>query len=178
MSTMMAAATRSETPPQTRFWIICREENQLTQKLAREINYWQIPGVSARLSHEMPVSTADAIAKADYAIFVTLCEQPCSHIQLHPVGSAHPQSAQSPITFLDTLRKRHGSSPQSWWLQLPLTEIRHQGIKHIPTEQTLSQALTQIEVFVRNYYLQPNMQQTKMARQSVAEQTNKVLQVA
>ncbi|MGD1864805.1 MAG: hypothetical protein ACFB0D_09635 [Phormidesmis sp.] len=165
------------TPSETKFWIICHEENQLTQKLTKEINYWQIPGVRARLDEQMSTLAADTLTQSDYAIFVTLSEHPCSQIQLHPVSSAQTQSAQSPISFLDSLRERYGSAPQSWWLQLPLTEVCHQGIKHIPTEHTLSKALTQIEIFVRNYYLQPKLQQQKSA-QSTAVKTEKALQVA
>ncbi|MEL7223794.1 MAG: hypothetical protein AAGL17_02770 [Cyanobacteria bacterium J06576_12] len=155
MSATISAATTSD----TKFWVICREENQLTQRLAREINHWQISGLHARLGHQMSLSSADAIAQADYAIFVTLEEHPGAHIRIQPIGSEQTKAALSPAAFLNTLRKRHGRAPQAWWLQLPTTEIRPQGIKHIPTEQTLSKAITQIEVFVRNYYLRPQAQQ-------------------
>lgn len=161
----MSVTISAMKPSETKFWVICREDNQLTQNLVREISYWQIPGLRARLGHQMSLSAAAAIAQADYAIFVTLSENPRSHIQLHPVSSAPTEDVNNPASFLKTLRQRHARAPQSWWLELPTTEVRHQGVKPIPVEQTLSQAIAQIEVFVRNYYLQPQLQQNAFAHQ-------------
>lgn len=157
-------------PTQTKFWIICREETELTQKLASTISSWNLPGVRARVGHQLSLSVGDAIAQADFAIFITLCETPGAHLSIAPVSTgqsktgqskaaqskaAQSKTGQSPASLLNTLRRRHGHAPQSWWLQLPTVELRARGIRPIPAEQTLSQALTQIEVFIRNHYLKP-----------------------
>lgn len=142
-------------PTQTKFWIICREDTELTQKLTNTISGWDLPGVRARVGHQLSLSVGDAIAQADFAIFITLSETPGAHLSITPVSTVQTQAIQGPASLLSTLRRRHGHAPQSWWLQLPTTELRTQGLKPISTEQTLSQALKQIEVFVRNHYLKP-----------------------
>ncbi|MEL6159952.1 MAG: hypothetical protein AAFR18_12095 [Cyanobacteria bacterium J06627_32] len=157
------------TPTKTKFWIICREETELTKKLARTIADWKLPGVRARVGHQLSLAVADAIAQADYAIFVTLCDYPCAQLQVTPVSTVQARPLQSPANLLNTLRRRHGRAPQAWWFQLPTTEIRSQGIKHVSAEQTLSQAVRQIEVFVRNYYLQPQALQAASVQKPVAD---------
>ncbi|MGD1898802.1 MAG: hypothetical protein ACFB16_17845 [Phormidesmis sp.] len=145
------------TTPPTKFWIVCREDTALTQKLTKEINDWRLPGVRARIGHDMSLSAAGAIAEADHAIFISLCDFPCGQIQINPVSTApthslKAQALQSPVSLLSTLRKRHGKVPNSWWFQLPTTEIRQQGIKPVPEAYALSQTLNKIELFVRNYH--------------------------
>ncbi|MEL6605902.1 MAG: hypothetical protein AAFP20_22045 [Cyanobacteria bacterium J06614_10] len=161
------------TPTKTKFWIICREESKLTKQLAKTIADWKLPGVRARVGHQLSLSVADAIAQADYAIFVTLCDYPCAQLQVTPVSTVQTKPMQSPANLLNTLRRRHGRAPQAWWFQLPTTEIRAQGIKHVSAEQTLSQTVRQIEVFVRNYYLQPLALQAASTQKPVAEPKRK-----
>lgn len=151
------------TPAKTNFWIICKEKTELTQKLEDTIARWRLPGVRARVGHQISLSVADSIAHADYAIFVTLSETPCPRLQVTPIDALQTRVVQSPATLLNTLRRRHGCAPQAWWFQLPTTEILSQGIKPVPTEQALSQALNQIEVFVRNYHLHTQALHTEPA---------------
>lgn len=157
-------------PTPTKFWIICREDTALTQKLSSTISGWNLPGVRARVGHQLSLSVGDAIAQADFAIFITLSETPGTHLSITPVSTVQTKAVQSPASLLNTLRRRHGHAPQAWWLQLPTTELRTQGLKPIPTEQTLSQALKQIEVFVRNHYLKPLAMQTAFSPAPVVVQ--------
>ena len=145
--------TATTTP--IKFWIICREDTELTRQLIQSITHWQLPGVQARIGHQISLAVGDAIAHSDFAIFITLSETPGAHVQISPVSTTQARVVQSPANLLNTLRQRHGHAPQAWWFQLPTTEIRAYGIKPVSVEETLSQTLKQIEVFVRNHYLKP-----------------------
>jgi len=167
------------TPTKTNFWIICKEDTELTQKIESAIARWQLPGVSARVGHQISLTAADDIAHADYAIFVTLSETPCPRLQITPIDAVQTRAMQSPATLLNTLRRRHGCAPQAWWFQLPTTEVLSQGIKPVPTEQALSQTLKQIEVFVRNYHLHAlHVQPVAAQAHGQTEMVERSLQVA
>jgi len=143
----------------TKFWIICKEETALTQKLADIIRGWKLSGVAVHVGNQLSVETEDAIFSADYAIFISLCEQPCSHLQITPLqitplSAARTMADKSPASWLNRFKAQYGNAPHSWWFQLPTTELNLRGVRHIPPVQVLSQATKQLEVFVRNYYLQ------------------------
>ncbi|MEL7356978.1 MAG: hypothetical protein AAFN40_10500 [Cyanobacteria bacterium J06560_6] len=144
-------------PSETKFWVICRDDNPLAYQLAKTINDWQISGVRARVGHQMPLGVSDAIAQADSVIFVTTRETSGSHVSVMPVSSTSAntmsKAVQSPVSFLNTLRKRYGRIPQAWWLQLPTIESAQSGVKTVPAEYILSKAVSKIEVFVRNHYI-------------------------
>ena len=145
----------------TKFWIVCGEETPLTRRLVKEVNEWRVPGVRARLSYRMPLSAESAIAKAEHAIFITLSDYPYRQVRVDPVGSHLPNTVCSstaflptsfpPTSFLHALRCRHGKAPNAWWFQVPTTEVCQQGTKHVSLEHSLSQTLSKIELFVRNY---------------------------
>lgn len=138
----------------TKFWIVCREETPLTQQLIKTINDWRLPGVRARLSYQMPLSSEAAIAQASHTIFITLGDHSGNQIKITPISGALSTMVQSPVSFLNTVRHRHEIAPNAWCFQVSTTEKGRQGIKPIPTEHTLSQTLTKVEVFVRNYVSQ------------------------
>ena len=139
----------------TKFWIVCCEKTEVTERISQAVAQWQLPGVRSLLSDQVPLSEAAAIAQSDYAIFVTQYSQPCSQIKVSPLSVSSQQNAQpqGPVALLSAAHSRHGQSPQAWWFQLPTTEVRAQHIRPISTEKTVAQALNQIEVFVRNYRL-------------------------
>ncbi|MGB7251049.1 MAG: hypothetical protein WBC73_19095 [Phormidesmis sp.] len=141
---------------QTKFWVVCCEENEATQQISQAIEAWQLPGVRSLLTSDQSFCKADTIAHSDYAIFITPYAQPCSQIKVSPLSPAQAtQNANSegPATLLSVAHERHGQSPQSWWLQLPTTEVRARQLQPVSTQKSVAQALSQIEVFVRNYRL-------------------------
>ncbi|MGB3294502.1 MAG: hypothetical protein WBB01_16070 [Phormidesmis sp.] len=143
----------------TKFWVVCCEETEATQQISQAVAQWQLPGVRSLLCNHLPLSEADAIAQSDYAIFITRYPQPCAQIKVSPlsVSSRHSPKphliSQGPVALLSAVHNRHGQSPQAWWFQLPMTEIRAQRVQPVSTEKTVAQALNQIEIFVRNYRL-------------------------
>ena len=142
----------------TKFWIVCCEKTEATERISQAVAQWQLPGVRSLLSDQVPLSEAETIAQSDYAIFVTQCPQPCSQIKVSPLSVSSQQSTelhlpQGPVALLSAAHSRHGQSPQAWWFQLPTTEVRAQHVRPISTEKTVAQALNQIEIFVRNYRL-------------------------
>lgn len=157
-------------PSETKFWVICRDDNPLAYQLARTINNWQISGVQARVGNQMSLGVSDAIAQADSVIFVTTREASGSHVSVMPVSSnvtgTMVKATQSPASFLNTLRKRYGRVPQAWWLQLPAVEAAQSGTRPVPDEYILSKAVSKIEVFVRNHYIRHQAFQTDYASSS------------
>lgn len=149
------------TSHKTNFWIICCEATEVTQAIASAVDGWQLPGVRSLLIDHSPMAAIDQLAQANYAIFITPYTQPCSRMKISPIGIARPtlaapipfQASQSPADLLNEAHSRYGQSPQSWWFQLPVTEVRAQRIQPIPTGKSVAQALNKIEVFVRNYRL-------------------------
>lgn len=166
------------TSGKTKFWIICKEDMVLTQKLVNTIANWNLPGVATHIGHPPSPAQEETIAQADYAIFVTLCEHTCPTLQVTPITPARATVAKSPSAWLNSLKARYGSAPQSWWFQLPTTELSLKGIRTIPTEQALSQATRQIEVFVRNYYLQSLSVGSTTLEKTSDHAVTRVLQVA
>ena len=152
------------TAAKTKFSIVCCEETEVTKQISKAVSEWQLPGVRSllfndHLTDQLPASDENDVAQSDYAIFITPYEQPSSQIKIGPL-SAVQQAAdakssikQKPATILADLHNRHGQSPQSWWLQLPTTELRAKRVHPVASEKSVAQALSQIEVFVRNYRL-------------------------
>lgn len=149
------------TSHKTKFWIVCCEATEATQAIASAVDGWQLPGVRSLLINQSPMAAVDQLAQANYAIFITPYTQPCSRMKVSPLGTAQPplavpatfQTFQSPAALLNEVHSRHGQSPQSWWFQLPVIEVRAQRIQPIPMGKSVAQALNKIEVFVRNYRL-------------------------
>ncbi|MGC1310392.1 MAG: hypothetical protein WA885_24445 [Phormidesmis sp.] len=159
------------TANKTNFWIVCCEETEANQQILAAVSDWKLPGVKSLLASELPAN--DQLAAADYAIFVTPHGQPRSQVSVSPLSiksgpksdiksdtiSATGQEAtagrapQCPVSLLSDVHSRYGQSPQSWWLQLPTTEVRAQRVQPVSTQKTVAQALNQIEIFVRNYRL-------------------------
>ena len=145
------------TSHKTNFWVVCCEATEVTQAIASAVDGWQLPGVRSLLVDHSPMAAIDQLAQANYAIFITPYTQPCSRMKVSPLAPAQSALAapasQSPADLLSEAHNRYGQSPQSWWFQLPVTEVRAQRIQPIPTGKSVAQALNKIEVFVRNYRL-------------------------
>ncbi len=147
----------------TKFSIVCCEETEVTKQISRAVSEWQLPGVRSLLVNDQPAAqllTSDEndVAQSDYAIFITPHERPSSQVKIGPLNAAQEDAeeankTQSPATLLADIHSRHGQSPQSWWLQLPTTELRAQKVHPVASAKSVAQALSQIEVFVRNYRL-------------------------
>lgn len=154
----MSVAPSVTLSSETKFCVVCRDDNPLAYRLAREINGWKIPGVRARVGFQMPLCVRDAIANAEHAIFVTTSDTASAHISVTPVSSTSvgtvAKAIQSPVSFLNTLRRHYGRVPQSWWLQLPMTTIAAEPESSaVSADYVLSKAVSQIEVFMRNHYI-------------------------
>lgn len=142
----------------TKFWVVCCEENEVTQEIARTVDSWQLPGVRSLIGDRQALlSNVDTIADSSYAIFATPYEKPCSQAKVQPLNI--PQAANAskttlepnPVDMMASALNRHGRTPQSWLLQLPKTEIRAQNEEPVSPEKSVAQAIAAIEVFVRNY---------------------------
>lgn len=147
----------------TKFSIVCCEETEVTKQISRAVSEWQLPGVRSLLvSEDYPTdqllaADENGVAQSDYAIFITPHERPSSQVKIGPLSAAQvaqkADAEQSPAAILAGIHSRHGQSPQSWWLQLPTTELRARRVHPVASEKSVAQALSQIEVFVRNYRL-------------------------
>ncbi len=146
----------------TRLWVVCCEETEATQQLSNAIEKWQLPGVrslftESLLTHRTPEQgpLSETIAASDYAIFVTPYHQPSTQVQVSPLDVTHleTEESDSPAALLSAIHNRHGQSPQSWWLQVPTTQLRAHQAQPIPAQESAAQALDQIGIFIRNYHL-------------------------
>lgn len=149
------------------FWVVCCEETEATQQISKAISDWQLPEVRSLISEQLPPAVADAVAPADYAIFITSCPHPTPQIKVNPISSlsastyagdvidleTEPLSIQHkhPAKVLSDAQVRHGRAPQSWLFQLPTTERSANREQPVDTEKSVAEALNQIEVFIRNY---------------------------
>ncbi len=151
----------------TRFWIICCDDTEATQQISQAVADWQLPGVRSLIAQELSSTVAGAIAYADYAIFITAHTQTNARIRVSPLGiPAQPreslaasavhdadQAMQSPASLLSGIYRQYGQSPQAWLFQLPTQEVRARRMQPVSTQNSVAQALNQIEIFVRNYRL-------------------------
>ncbi len=129
---------------------------------------------------------SEAVARTDYAIFVTPYSQPSPHIKISPLNLTEPdyraepdyrendkiadhEHDGNPVTLLSAIHNHHGQSPQSWWLQLPTTEVRARQICPVDEQKSVAQALNQIGIFVRHYRL-VNPQKRSAAAKSISNQ--------
>lgn len=141
----MTVTAPAKSTQRTKFWILCCEETEVTQRISKAVSEWYLPGVRSRLGHQLPLAVGDAIAHADYALFITSHIQPDQALSVTPLSITHSINAKlySPASLLTTVHNRHGQTPQSWWLQLPTTGLT--------TTQTVEEALSKIKEFVRPY---------------------------
>jgi hypothetical protein len=164
----------------TRLWVVCCEQTEVTQQISESVAQWQLPEVrslfteslttqasvqtsvqtskAVRSRQELPILTdaiAQTIAQSDYAIFVTPYPQPSPHIKISPLNVAQSVDGEDadPVALLSAIHSRHGQSPQSWWLQLPTTEVRARRICPVASQKSVAQALNQIGIFIRHYRL-------------------------
>lgn len=165
------------------FWIVCCEDNAVTQKVAQAVDAWQLPGVRSLILRHF--ADAECIAKSEYAIFITSDPQPHAQIKISPLNLVQPCSeseatVKAPDQQLIALHERYGQSPQSWWFQLPTTELRAQKVQPVSPEKSVAQSLAQVEIFVRNYTremsftpfsAQPSSAQPSSAQPSSAQST-------
>lgn len=162
----MSTSVANSATNKTKFWIVCCQATEVTQQISKAVSEWQLPGVRSLLCDQICDQTsanqpsdfdniAQDVAQSDYAIFITPCDQPSVQIKVSPLGTAQNTDAadQSPAALLTAIHDRHERSPQSWWFQLPTTEVRAQKVRPVAVEKSVAQALNQIEVFVRNYRL-------------------------
>jgi len=141
------------------FWVICCEETEVTQEVARTVDSWQLAGVRSLIGDRQALlSTVDTITNTSYVIFVTPDNQPASQAKVQPLNILQlPESEsesvgeKSAVDMMTSALKRHGRTPQSWLLQLPTTEVRAQYVQSVPADKSVAQAIAAIEVFVRNY---------------------------
>ncbi|MEM9089079.1 MAG: hypothetical protein AAGC93_10080 [Cyanobacteria bacterium P01_F01_bin.53] len=141
------------TENKTKFWVVCCEETEVTQKVANAVADWQLPGVRSLITNQ---PAAENIATSEYAIFITSDSQPGSRVKINPlnlvrVPGANTAATSTPAEQLLMMHDQYGQSPQSWWFKLPANEVRAQKVRPVATEKSVAQALSQIEVFVRNY---------------------------
>lgn len=209
---------QARTGPTPRFCVVCCEETEATQEISKEVAKWNLPGVRSLLlssesaqspineyRHNIPSFQADAVARSEYAIFITPSAQPCSQIRVNPLnkvcshrrpsqasperqpakgqlaknGSAQSTYAQNhPSTLLTALHNCHGQSPQAWWLQLPTTEVRAKSTQPISCQKSVAQALNQIGIFVRNYQGTVALQQASEEAVNSAKKSVAVKSVA
>lgn len=165
LSTMSVTASE-KTPLKTPFWIICCDATDATEQIASAITHWQLPGVRSRLGDWRSLSSAAAIAQAECAIFITTAQQPCPQVTTSPL-SAVGSAARGPATLLASIQSCHGQTPQAWLLQLPATASyteQTSATTESNIEPVVSQALAQIEIFVRHHYLQPLALQVQTAQ--------------
>ena len=151
---MTPATDRNLHQDTTSFWIVCCEETAAAQQLSDTIAEWEIPGVRSLIgADELAQMSAN---QADYAIFATASDRPCSQVQVSPL--CHEQAPHL-AHLLSSMQSRHGRKPQSWLLKLPTEEMRANRLHPVDTQYAVGQALSKIEVFVRNYHLQPQTRQ-------------------
>ena len=150
----------------TKFWVVCCEETEATRQISEAVIAWQLPEVRALSTeslstHQIIHQTSaqrplcEAIAEADYAIFITSYEQHSSQIKVSPLSPNQLDSSASdtPANLLSATHRIHGQSPHSWWIQLPTVEVRAQRVQPVSMQESVAQALNQIGIFVRNYQL-------------------------
>lgn len=162
-----------------KFWVVCCEETEVTGEIARTVENWQLAGVRSLIGDRQTLlSHTDTIADASYVIFVTPDDQPGSQAKVRPLNilrsadtSAETINEKSPVKMMTSALKRHGRTPQSWLLQLPTTEARTQPVQPVSTRKSVAQAISTIEVFVRNYTRATPF--TIPAQPSAKEQTQK-----
>ena len=154
--------TRQIRTIETKFWIVCCEETDVTRQICEAVTAWQLPKVRALsteslLTHQTASQRplCEAVAEADYAIFITSYEQHRSQIKISPLSPDQLDSPASdtPAALLLAIHNLHGQSPHSWWLQLPTVEVRAQRVQPVSVQESVAQALHQIGIFVRNYQL-------------------------
>lgn len=142
-----------------RFWVICFEETAATQQLSNTIANWEIPGVRSLVGTD-ELAQSD-IKQADYAIFATESDRPCSQVQVSPLNRSQvPHISQ----LLSSMQSSQGRMPQSWLMKLPTAEVRANKLQPVETQYAVGQALSKIEVFVRNYHLQPQARQAMLQK--------------
>ena len=145
------------------FWIVCCEETATAQQLFATISKWEIPGVRSLIGTDQ-IAASD-IKQADYAIFATQSDRPCSQVEVSPLS--HKQSPHI-SQLLISLQSRHGRTPQSWLLKLPTEEMRANRLQPVDPQYAVGQALSKIEIFVRNYHLKPQARQAMSQKAAVA----------
>jgi hypothetical protein len=178
----------------TRLWVVCCEQTEVTQQISKAVAQWQLPEVRSLFTQSLVTHASarslperfrsarsisglllsETVAQSDYAIFVTPYSQPSPHIKISPLNlaesaqieSAQPLDEHNPMALLSAIHNRYGQSPQSWWLQLPTTEIRARQICPVASQKSVAQALNQIGIFVRHYRLA--MPQKRVATASKA----------
>ena len=134
----------------TSFWVVCCEETAAAQALSKTISEWEIPGVRSLMGTQALIQSD--IKQADYAIFAMESDRPCSQVQVSPLSLSHtPHLAK----LLASMQSPHGRKPQSWVLELPKEEVRANRVQPVNPQYAVDQALSRIEVFVRNYHLKP-----------------------
>ncbi len=173
------------TSNKTKFWIICCDDTEATQKISQAVADWQLLGVRSLLAQQLSSTVAEAIAHADYVIFIAAHAQPSARIRISPLSSPTHQQRESlaasavhednqimhnPASLLANIYRHYGQSPQAWLFQLPTQEVRARRVQPVSTQISVAQALNQIEVFVRNYRLaiSPRTLNKVMARHEMA----------
>ena len=159
-----------EEPQNARFCIICCEATDETQQISETVNRWNLPDVRSLLvssnlttppinghRHHLPSSDAIAVARSEYAIFVTPAQQPCADVKVSPLGkvcgeygASHLSCDNVPSLLLAAVHNHHGQSPQSWWIQMPTAKTKAQKIE-LAQQKSVAQTLDKIGVFLRNY---------------------------
>jgi hypothetical protein len=179
----MLTVNRTTTAHKPRLWVVCCEQTEVTQQISEAVAQWQLPEVRSLFAESLgpEVSSesrlSEAVAQSDYAIFITPYSQPSPHIKISPLNLVEPDNADDyldsdhPVGLLSDLHSRYGQSPQSWWLQLPTTEVRARRICPVASQKSVAQALKQIGIFVRHYRLvSPQKRSTVPAAKAINNQ--------
>lgn len=139
------------------FWVVCCEGTAATQQLSKTITEWNLPGVRSLIGTDELAQSE--VRQADYAIFATESDRPCSQVQVSPLSHAHTPYLAN---LLSSIQNRHGHKPQSWVLEIPKEEVRANRLQPVDPQYAVDQALSKIEVFVRHYHLRPQCRQAAL----------------
>ncbi len=137
---------------------------------ARTVADWQLASVKALTVHQFTLNLVEAIAEADYVIFVETCHaQSCARtIQLEPiVGDAPVAGSVLSMAYrceardlLSLSQQRYGCAPQAWLLQIPTERCEFGEALSSTAQRGCDRALQIIEQFFQTYQQRPHMSQS------------------
>ncbi len=119
-----------------------RGDDAVGQQVARTVAAWALPGVRSLAVHQLTPELAEALAEADWAIFVdAYLSNTEGAVQVYPLVLGHvPVQAghtSDPRSLLSLAHWVYGKVPQAWWVLVPginfelgehLSPVAQQGI--------------------------------------------------
>lgn len=133
-----------------------RRDDGAGQKVAEQVNDWQLDNVRSLALHQLTPEVAAAIAEAETVIFVDAIsptEQPITQIQLIQLQAeetaSHWAHFQDPRSLLLLTQKVYGTVPPSWWILIPAINFEFGEQLSTITEQGIVAALAQIKELIQ-----------------------------